>query len=59
MMGLTWHGPVLLRVPDPVVLLLWAAVITDGGVLLPPGASDVLHGTLGKVRVTSDILVPF
>lgn len=57
--GLTWHRPVLLWVPGPVVLLLWAAVVADGGVFLPPGASDVFHGTLGKVRVTPDFLVPF
>lgn len=58
-MGLTLHRPVLLWVPDPVVLLLWAAMVADGGVLLPPGTSDVFHGTLGEVGVTCDILVTF
>lgn len=60
-LNLTLHRSAGLRGSSPVVFLLLAPVVTDGGVLLPPGAShaDVFHWTLGKVCVASYVLIPF
>lgn len=57
---LTLYSSAGLSGSSTVVFLLLGPVVTDGGIVLTSGAShtEVLHWTLGKVCVTSYILVP-